>query len=68
MTRLTQTAFRLDDEDFAILDEVKLRMGFAARSDALRFVLRQYAQQHQLACFAPSPKATRRKAPSKRKR
>jgi hypothetical protein len=51
---MTQTAFRLDDDDFAILDEVKRRTGLAARSDALRYVLRQYAQQHGIAGFGPA--------------
>lgn len=63
---MTQTAVRLDDVDFAILDEVKRRTGLAARSDALRYVLRQYAQQHGLAGFGPSE--TVRSTPKTRKR
>ena len=45
---LKQTAFRLDPEDFAILEAVKRHMGFAARSDALRYVLRDYARRENL--------------------
>jgi hypothetical protein len=56
MAPLTQTAFRLDQEDFDILDEVKRRTGLAARSDALRYVLRQYAQQQGIGDWGPSKK------------
>jgi metal-responsive CopG/Arc/MetJ family transcriptional regulator len=48
MAPLTQTAFRLAEEDIQILDAIKREMGFAARSDALRYALRQYARQHGL--------------------
>jgi metal-responsive CopG/Arc/MetJ family transcriptional regulator len=67
MSPMTQTAFRLDDEDFAILDDVKRRTGLSSRSDAMRYVLRQYAQQHGLASWGPAvvakkaPKATKRR-------
>ncbi len=64
MSPMTQTAFRLDEDDFAILDEVKRRTGFGSRSDALRYVLRQYAQQHGLAGFGPAKPV---KAPKRRK-
>ena len=53
MAPLKQTAFRLDPEDFEILDEIKRRTGLAARSDALRYVLRQYAQQHGIGNWGP---------------
>lgn len=59
MAPLKQTAFRLDEEDFVILDAIKRQMGLAARSDALRYVLRQYARQHNLATEG-QPKQTRR--------
>lgn len=65
MAPLKQTAFRLDAEDFAILDEVKRRMGLAARSDALRYVLRQHAQQHGFAGWGATPKTAKPKRPKK---
>jgi hypothetical protein len=67
MAPLKQTAFRLDPEDFEILDEVKRRTGLAARSDALRYVLRQYAQQYGIGEWGPTPKvADRRQSQAKR--
>jgi hypothetical protein len=48
MATLKQTAFRLDVEDFAILDAVKHHMGFSSRSDALRYVLRDHARREGL--------------------
>lgn len=66
MVPMIQTAFRLDDEDIAILDEVKRLTGFSARSDALRYILRQYAQQHGIAGFGPAE--TARKMPKAKKR
>ena len=59
MATLKQTAFRLDAEDFAILDAVKKQMGFAARSDALRYVLRQYAREHSIDATPPKRKPKR---------
>jgi hypothetical protein len=52
----TQTAFRLEDLDFAILDAVKQRMGFVARSDALRYVLREYARREGIEPGKPKPR------------
>ncbi len=46
--RMTQTAFRLVPQDFQILDEVRKRMGFSARSTAVRYILRQYAKQEKI--------------------
>lgn len=59
MAPLKQTAFRLDPEDFEILDAIKHQMGFAARSDALRYVLRLYAREHGLSAGG-KPKAKRK--------
>lgn len=69
MAPLKQTAFRLDGEDFDILDEIKRRTGLAARSDALRYVLRQYAQQHGIGDWGQSLKVadSRRSQASKPK-
>lgn len=36
---------RLAPEDVAILEEIQQRMGFFGYSDAMRYALRQYAQQ-----------------------
>lgn len=42
---MKQTAFRLTDEDLAILDEAKRRSGMLSRADALRFLLRFWAER-----------------------
>lgn len=45
---LKQTAFRLTDEDLAILDEAKRRSGMLSRADALRFLLRYWAKRERV--------------------
>jgi hypothetical protein len=60
---MKQTAFRLTDEDMAILDEAKRRSGMLARSDALRFVLRFWAERSKVdvdALVSEKPKSKRR--------
>jgi hypothetical protein len=66
MAPLKQTAFRLDAEDFEILDAVKRRTGLAARSDALRYVLRQYAQEHEIGEWGAGSKPTKAAKPKRR--
>lgn len=43
----TQTAFRLDHEDYELLDDVVefQLLDAGTRSDALRYILRQYAKK-----------------------
>lgn len=48
MTELKPTAFRLTDEDLAILDEAKHASGMLSRADALRFVLRYWAKREKV--------------------
>jgi Arc/MetJ-type ribon-helix-helix transcriptional regulator len=66
---LKQTAFRLTDEDFAILDEIQRRVGLVSRSDALRFALRYWSKGEEIDWNDLQPKAkTKAKRPtSKRK-
>jgi Arc/MetJ-type ribon-helix-helix transcriptional regulator len=42
------TAFRLNDEDLAILDEAKRKGGMISRADALRFLLRYWARREKV--------------------
>lgn len=42
---MRQTAFRLTDEDLAILDAAKRKSGMLSRADALRYVLRFWAER-----------------------
>ena len=42
---MKQTAFRLTDEDLAILDAAKRKSGMLSRADALRYVLRFWAER-----------------------
>jgi metal-responsive CopG/Arc/MetJ family transcriptional regulator len=53
MATAKQTAIRLTDEDFQILDVIQSRMGFVTRSDAMRFALRQYAQANGIRLKKP---------------
>lgn len=50
-------SIRLAAEDVAILEEIQRRMGFLGLSDAMRYALRQYAQQ---AGIDPKPKPKRK--------
>lgn len=68
MAPLRQTAIRLDDQDYALLDEVQRRTGLSSRSDALRYVLRQYAQQHGIGEWGPSRTVARVGKTTKAKR
>jgi hypothetical protein len=52
-------SIRLAALDVAILDEIKRRMGFLGYSDAIRYALRQYAQQAGIEM--PKPKPARKK-------
>lgn len=58
---MKQTAFRLTVEDLAIIDEAKRRSGLLSRADALRVVLRFWAERtgvdvKQLTKPKPKPK------------
>jgi len=53
MANMKQTAFRLDEVDFRILDEVQQLLGASSRTDALRFILRSYARECGLAGLEP---------------
>jgi len=48
-------SIRLAAEDVAILEEIQRRMGFLGHSDAMRFALRQYAQQAGIEIAKPKP-------------
>jgi len=42
MATVKQTAFRLTQEDLAIIDAAKQRLGLADRTETLRYLLRQW--------------------------
>jgi len=54
MATAKQSSIRFALEDLAILEEVQRRTGMFSTADALRFVLRQYAQQNGIE--VPNPK------------
>lgn len=59
---MKQTAFRLTDEDLAILDAAKRKSGMLSRADALRYVLRFWAERAKVDVEAlTAPKPSRRK-------
>lgn len=39
---LTQTAIRLSEEDFEILDKIRQGLGIETRSAAIRYLIRRY--------------------------
>ncbi len=46
MATVKQSSIRFAAEDVVVLDEVQRRTGLVSTADALRFVIRQYAQQN----------------------
>jgi hypothetical protein len=54
-------SIRLAALDVAILEEIQRRMGFLGYSDALRYALRQYAQQAGIEVAKPKPATKKRK-------
>lgn len=54
---MKQTAFRLTDEDVAILDEAQRRSGLITRSEALRLVLREWARASGVEVKVPRKRA-----------
>jgi hypothetical protein len=54
---MKQTAFRLTEEDLAILDEAKRRAGLVSRTEAFRLVLREWARASGV---GPKPTARRK--------
>lgn len=60
MAPMKQTAFRLTAEDLAIIDEAKRRSGLLSRADALRVVLRSWADGVGFQVEAPKPKRRRK--------
>lgn len=56
MATAKATTVRFGPEDLAILEVVQQRTGLFAQSDALRYVLRQYAQQNGIELTKPKAK------------
>jgi metal-responsive CopG/Arc/MetJ family transcriptional regulator len=59
MATTTQSSIRFTEEDLTILDEVQRRTGLVSRSDALRYVLRQYAKAEGIEFAKATPKKKR---------
>jgi hypothetical protein len=59
MATAKQSSIRFAEEDLAILEEVQRRTGLFSTADALRFVIRQYAQANGIEFGKPKPKAKR---------
>jgi hypothetical protein len=49
-------SIRLGSEDVAILEEIQRRTGLFGLSEAMRYALRQYAQQAAIDVPKPKPK------------
>ena len=58
---MKQTAFRMTEEDLVILDEAKRRTGLHTRVDALRYLLRFWADKVKVDVDALTSKAPKRK-------
>ncbi len=62
MVNLRQLSFRLTPEDIAILDEAQRRYGLGTRTEALRYLLRQWEGAAEvLERTTSKPKARRKK-------
>lgn len=53
---MRQTAFRLTEYDFKVLDFIKKQMGFASRATALRYALRYHARKEGFKPTKPKKK------------
>jgi hypothetical protein len=58
---MKQTAFRLTEEDLALLDEAKRRSGLLSRTEALRLVLREWARSVGFELESRQPKRRSKK-------
>jgi hypothetical protein len=56
MVTVKQSSVRFRTEDLAVLEEVQRRMGLMSLSDAMRFVIHQYAKAEGIALGKPVPK------------
>ena len=56
MATIKQSSVRYREEDLAVLEEVQRRMGLMSLSDAMRFVIHQYAKAEGIAPAKPLPK------------
>lgn len=56
MATVKQSAIRFRDEDLAILEEVQRRTGVMTLSDAVRFVIHQYARAEGIVPSKPKAK------------
>lgn len=45
MSALKQTAFRLTEMDISIIDKTVKQLGLTSRTEALRYILRRYADE-----------------------
>ena len=56
MATAKQSSIRFAEEDLAIIAEVQQRTGLFSMADALRFILRQYAQANGIDLAKPKPR------------
>lgn len=59
MATAKQSSIRFAPEDVAIINEVQRRTGLFSQSDALRYIIRQYALQNGISLDVPTPKKKR---------
>jgi hypothetical protein len=56
MVTVKQSSVRFRTEDLAVLEEVQRRMGLMSLSDAMRFVIHQYAKAEGITLSKPAPR------------
>jgi hypothetical protein len=61
MATAKQSSIRFGPEDLRIIGEVQQRTGLFSMADALRFILRQYAQANGIELTAKSKPKPKRK-------
>jgi hypothetical protein len=58
---MKQTAFRLTDTDLALLDTAQERIGLTSRTEALRYMIRQWAERSGVELPKPKRTTTKKK-------
>jgi len=64
MATVKQSSIRFGPEDLTIIGEVQQRTGLFSVADTLRYILRQYAQEHGIE-FASKPKPRSKPKPKR---
>ena len=59
MVTAKQTAFRLREEDLALLEALMTKTGIASRTDVIRLAIRKLAEAEGIGVLRPKPKRSK---------